>query len=82
MSTTDAREGTASATRTVASVIGGRTLEDAPGGTVSSVNPARKDETVAEVLLGTPARSWRPAGRRGGRREIGRRCRRRYGRRS
>ena len=52
MSTTDAREGTASATRTVASVIGGRTLEDAPGGTVSSVNPARKDETVAEVLLG------------------------------
>jgi len=52
MSTTDAREGTASATRTVASVVGGRTLEDAPGGTVSSVNPARKDETVAEVLLG------------------------------
>jgi aldehyde dehydrogenase (NAD+) len=52
MSTTDAREGTASATRTVASVIGGRTLEDAPGGTVSSVNPARKDEAVAEVLLG------------------------------
>ena len=52
MRTTDAREGTASATRTVASVIGGRKLEDAPGGTVSSVNPARKDETVAEVLLG------------------------------
>ena len=51
MSTTDAREGTASATRTVASVIGGRTLEDSPGGTVKSVNPARKDETVAEVLL-------------------------------
>src|SRR5918997_3900356 len=52
MRTTDAREGTASAARTVASVVGGRKLEDAPGGTVGSVNPARKDETVAEVLLG------------------------------
>ena len=52
MHTTDAREGTASATRTVASVVGGRKLEDAPGGSVSSINPARKDETVAEVLLG------------------------------
>src|ERR687894_1434460 len=52
MRTTDAREGTASATRTVASVVGGRTLEDAPGGRTKSVNPARKDETVAEVLLG------------------------------
>ena len=27
-------------------------LEDAPGGRTKSVNPARKDETVAEVLLG------------------------------
>src|SRR4028118_324211 len=52
MRTTDAREGTASATRTVASVVGGRTPEDAPGGRTKSVNPARKDETVAEVLLG------------------------------
>src|ERR671916_1183296 len=52
MRTTDAREGTASATRTIASVIGGRLLEVAPGGRMKSVNPARKDETVAEVLLG------------------------------
>src|ERR671917_1079468 len=52
MRTTDAREGTASATRTVASVVGGRTLKDAPGGRTKSVNPARKDETIAEVLLG------------------------------
>src|SRR3712207_1406793 len=53
MRTTDAREGTASATtRTVASVIGGRLLDVAPGGRMESVNPARKSETVAEVLLG------------------------------
>jgi acyl-CoA reductase-like NAD-dependent aldehyde dehydrogenase len=52
MRTTDASEGTASATRTVASVVGGRTLEDAPGGRMTSTNPARTEETVAEVLLG------------------------------
>ena len=52
MRTTDAREGTASATRTVASMIAGRTLDVAPGGRMESVNPARKGETVAEVLLG------------------------------
>ncbi|MEJ7820478.1 MAG: aldehyde dehydrogenase family protein, partial [Rubrobacteraceae bacterium] len=39
-------------TRTVASLIGGRTLEGAPGGRLTSTNPARTDETVAEVLLG------------------------------
>ncbi len=52
MHTTDAREEAASTARTIASVVGGRALEDAPGGRVKSVNPARKDETVAEVLLG------------------------------
>ncbi len=50
MSTTDARDRTT--TRTVASIIGGKTLEDAPGGRSSSVNPARTDEKVADVLLG------------------------------
>jgi alpha-ketoglutaric semialdehyde dehydrogenase len=52
MRTTDAREGTTPVTRTVASIVGGRTLEDAPGGRVSSINPAHTGETVAEVLLG------------------------------
>ena len=52
MRTTDARQGPASAAQTVASLVGGRTLDDAPGGKMSSVNPARTDEAVAEVLLG------------------------------
>src|SRR5215210_1620826 len=52
MRTTDTRDKTVSAARTVASIVGGRTLEDAPGGRSLSVNPARTDETVAEVLLG------------------------------
>jgi acyl-CoA reductase-like NAD-dependent aldehyde dehydrogenase len=52
MRTTDAREETATVTRTVASIIGGRTLEDAPGGRANSTNPARTGEMVAEVLLG------------------------------
>jgi alpha-ketoglutaric semialdehyde dehydrogenase len=52
MRTTDTRDETVSAARTVASIVGGRTLEDAPGGRFGSVNPARTDETVAEVLLG------------------------------
>jgi alpha-ketoglutaric semialdehyde dehydrogenase len=52
MRTTDARDVTAPSARTVASIVGGRTLEDAPGGSFGSVNPARTDETVAEVLLG------------------------------
>jgi acyl-CoA reductase-like NAD-dependent aldehyde dehydrogenase len=52
MHTTDTGEGTASQTRTVASLIGGRSPEDAPGGRTTSVNPARTSETVAEVLLG------------------------------
>src|ERR687890_2326492 len=52
MRTTDARDVTAPSARTVASIVGGRTLEDAPGGSFASVNPAHTDETVAEVLLG------------------------------
>src|ERR671932_2885154 len=43
---------TVSAARTVASIVGGRTLQDAPGGRFGSINPARTDETVTEVLLG------------------------------
>jgi acyl-CoA reductase-like NAD-dependent aldehyde dehydrogenase len=52
MRTTDARDITAPSARTVASIVGGRALEDAPGGSFSSINPAHTDETVAEVLLG------------------------------
>ena len=52
MRTTGPPEETVSVARTVASIIGGRTLEDAPGGRVSSTNPARTGEAVAEVLLG------------------------------
>src|ERR687886_2152049 len=52
MHTTDTGEGTAAQTRTVASLIGGSSPEDAPGGRMTSVNPARTSEAVAEVLLG------------------------------
>ena len=52
MRTTDARDPTAPSARTVASIVGGKILEDAPGGSFASVNPAYTDETVAEVLLG------------------------------
>src|SRR5919202_5737541 len=52
MRTTDTGEGTASKTRTVTSLIGGNSREDAPGGRMTSTNPARTSETVAEVLLG------------------------------
>src|SRR3712207_6165736 len=52
MRTTDTRDETLSAARTVASIVGGRTLQDAPGGRSPSVNPARTDQPVAEVLLG------------------------------
>src|ERR671921_811099 len=52
MRTTDAREGIASETRTVASIIGGRAPDGAPGGHMTSTNPARTSETVAEVSLG------------------------------
>src|ERR687891_1387179 len=52
MRTTDAREGTASEIRTVASIIGGHAPDGAPGGRLTSTNPARTSETVAEVSLG------------------------------
>jgi acyl-CoA reductase-like NAD-dependent aldehyde dehydrogenase len=52
MRTTDTRDATVSAARTVSSIVGGRTLQDAPGGRFGSINPAHTDETVAEVLLG------------------------------
>ena len=39
-------------TRTVASIIDGRSAADAPGGRVQSTNPAQLDDVVAEVLLG------------------------------
>jgi alpha-ketoglutaric semialdehyde dehydrogenase len=39
-------------TRTIASIVGGRPVEDAPGGTQPSTNPARLDEVVAEVRFG------------------------------
>ena len=50
MRTTDAREVTSAETRTVASVIGGSAPHGAPGGRMTSTNPARTAEKVAEVL--------------------------------
>jgi acyl-CoA reductase-like NAD-dependent aldehyde dehydrogenase len=38
--------------RTIASIVDGRAREDAPGGRLTSTNPARTDEVVADVLLG------------------------------
>jgi acyl-CoA reductase-like NAD-dependent aldehyde dehydrogenase len=43
---------TTTSVRTVASIIGGRVAEDAPGGQVESRNPAHSDEVVADVRLG------------------------------
>jgi alpha-ketoglutaric semialdehyde dehydrogenase len=51
---TDAREKPRTV-RTVSSLVAGRNLKEAPGGRMTSVNPARTDETVAEVLLGDAA---------------------------
>jgi acyl-CoA reductase-like NAD-dependent aldehyde dehydrogenase len=39
-------------TRTVSSIVGGRELDEAPGGRLTSINPAHTDDVVAEVLLG------------------------------
>ena len=47
-----ARKRDPSTSRMVASILGGRTLKNAPGGSSRSTNPARTDEVVAEVLLG------------------------------
>src|ERR671911_1649605 len=52
MRTTDAGGEAASRARPVVSIVGGQTLEDAPGGHMTSTNPARTSETVAEVSLG------------------------------
>ncbi|MBX5470788.1 MAG: aldehyde dehydrogenase family protein [Thermoleophilaceae bacterium] len=38
--------------RTVASIVAGAPRSDAPGGRLTSTNPARLDDVVAEVLLG------------------------------
>ena len=43
---------TTTETRTIGSIVGGQTAADAPGGRVQSANPARLDDSVAEVLLG------------------------------
>jgi acyl-CoA reductase-like NAD-dependent aldehyde dehydrogenase len=43
---------TLASTRTVSSVIDGRARTDAPGGRLTSTNPARTDDVVAEILLG------------------------------
>ena len=40
------------AATTVASIVGGEARRDAPGGRLTSTNPARTDDVVAEVLLG------------------------------
>src|SRR3954466_14578824 len=40
------------AATTVASIVGGETRRDAPGGRLTSTNPARLDDVVAEALLG------------------------------
>src|SRR4051794_22207089 len=45
---------TASGT-TIGSIIGGDVRRDAPGGRLTSTNPARTDEVVAEVALGDAA---------------------------
>ncbi|HXF37591.1 MAG TPA: aldehyde dehydrogenase family protein [Actinomycetota bacterium] len=41
--------------RTVSSIVGGRRTEEAPGGRITTVNPARLEEEVAEVLLADAA---------------------------
>src|SRR3954447_24493179 len=42
----------ASSPRTVASIIDGRPRDDGPGARITSTNPARLDDQVAEILLG------------------------------
>ena len=43
------------AATTVASIVGGSPRSDAPGGRLTSTNPAQLDDVVAEVLLGDAA---------------------------
>src|SRR3954471_4542299 len=42
---------TVTATRTIASIIDGSPRDDAPGGTLTSTNPAQLDDVVAEIRL-------------------------------
>ncbi len=46
---------TSIATETIASIIGGEARADAPGGRLTSTDPAHTGEVVAEVLLGDAA---------------------------
>ena len=39
----------------IASIVGGKPRADAPGGRLTSTNPANTSEIVAEVLLGDAA---------------------------
>src|SRR3954470_18957551 len=43
---------TVTATRSIASIIDGSPRDDAPGGRITSTNPAQLDDQVAEILLG------------------------------
>src|SRR3954466_8355839 len=43
---------TLQSTATIASIVGGEARSDAPGGRLTSTNPARTSEVVAEVRLG------------------------------
>src|SRR3954465_10577676 len=43
---------TLQSTATIASIVGGESRSDAPGGRLRSTNPARTSDVVAEVLLG------------------------------
>ena len=47
--------------RTIASIVDGRPREDAPGGRLTSTNPARTDEVVAEVLVDAVQADWAAA---------------------
>jgi acyl-CoA reductase-like NAD-dependent aldehyde dehydrogenase len=49
------RPAAASGAATIASVIDGKARTDAPGGTLTSTNPARLDDVVAEVALADAA---------------------------
>jgi len=46
---------TATATRSLASIVDGRVRDDAPGGRLRSTNPARLDDVVADLALGDAA---------------------------